>query len=169
LNLHSPCDAIPCVMTRDEYEQHKRRLEEELRAGMELLATAHRHQLRALELVWAAMGGDGVQIPPAALVPVSGIPAAPAVPAPAAEPPPLRRRAAWALFADVQDALSRVPEVFDRNDLCQALGYEPDRGSLYRTMQQMTREGLLAIEQKGSGKTPTCYRKTGAHDGHAGE
>jgi hypothetical protein len=49
------------------------------------------------------------------------------------------------------------------------LDHVPDRGSLYRTMPQMTEEGFLAIEQKGAGKTPTCYRKTGAHDGRASE
>ena len=51
-------------MTHEEYEQRKRRLEEELRAGVALLETAFRHQIRALQLVWAAAGGDDVEIPP---------------------------------------------------------------------------------------------------------
>ncbi|MFY9822375.1 MAG: hypothetical protein WAM82_13410 [Thermoanaerobaculia bacterium] len=157
-------------MTRDEYEQRKRRLEEELQAGMELLATAHRHQVRALELVWAATGGDGVAIPPPVLAPpaLQGSDA-PAVPAPAAAPPQPRRRGPWELLEDVEAALPKLPDVFDRNDICRALGYEPDRGSLYRTVQLLKQDGLLAVKQRGAGKTPTSYRKTGNTRSQAGE
>src|ERR1700686_3750299 len=121
-------------MTHDEYEKRKRRLDEELRASIELVETAHRCQLRALQLVWAAMGGEGVEIPPpvvTATSPAVTVPAAtgrPALPAAAAQP---ARRDPWALFNDVHDALAEVPEVFDRNDICRILGYVPDRGSLY--------------------------------------
>lgn len=55
--------------------------------------------------------------------------------------------------------LAVVPEVFDRNDVCRALGYEPDRGSLYRVIQELMREGSLTIQRKGSGKATTRYRK----------
>src|SRR4051794_37322034 len=113
-------------MTRDEYEQRKRRLEEELQAGMELLATAHRHQVRALELVWAATGGDGVTTPPPVLAVAGFGPVTPAAPASAAAPPQVARRGPWELLEDVKVALGEVPEVFDRNDICRALGYEPD-------------------------------------------
>ncbi|HEV7506943.1 MAG TPA: hypothetical protein VGS07_18780 [Thermoanaerobaculia bacterium] len=59
-----------------------------------------------------------------------------------------------------QTALATVPEIFDRNDVCRALGYEPDRGSLYRTFQELKAENVIAIRQNGSGKWPTHYRKT---------
>jgi hypothetical protein len=39
-------------MTRDEYERRKGRLEEQLRAGIELMESAYRAQVRALDLVW---------------------------------------------------------------------------------------------------------------------
>ncbi len=156
-------------MTRDEYEQRKRRLEEELQAGMELLATAHRHQLRALELVWAATGGEGVAIPPPVLA-VAGLgPVAPAAPASAAATPQAARRGPWELLDDVKAALGVVPEVFDRNYICRVLGYEPDRGSLYRTIQLLKQQGVLAVQQRGSGKMPTSYRKTGGNGGQAGK
>ncbi len=58
-------------MTRAEYERHKQRLDEELRAGMEMLAAAHRYQIRALEMVWAAMGEEGAAIPPSVGAPVA--------------------------------------------------------------------------------------------------
>lgn len=149
-------------MTHDEYEQRKRRLEEELRAGVELLETAHRHQLRALNLVWAALGGEGVEIPPpvialsAATAAVSP-PAAPALPA----PPARTRQGPWQLYDDVVEALAKIPDIFDRNDICRAIGYEPDRGSLHRTLRSLNQDGVIAVDQKGSGKLATDYRKTG--------
>ncbi len=156
-------------MTHDEYEQRKRRLEEELRAGVALLETAFRHQIRALQLVCAAAGGD-VEIPSLvmALPEMSRLlPAAPDLPAPPpapeAPPPPSRRRGAWELLDDVETALLKVPAVFDRNDICQAIGYEPDRGSLYRTFQGLIEEGVIAIEQSGAGRHPARYKKTRAN------
>ena len=47
-------------MTRDEHEQHKRRLEEDLGAGCSLLEMTLRDQVRALKLGWAATGGYDV-------------------------------------------------------------------------------------------------------------
>lgn len=147
-------------MTRDEYEKRQRRLEEELRAGVELLEMAYRSQLRALQLVWADAGGEGVEILPPVLAISSPTTTAPAGPGlPAATPQPARREP-WALFNDVQEALAEVPETFDRNDICQILGYVPDRGSLYRTFQELKREGVLVLAQRGTGKWPTRYRKT---------
>jgi hypothetical protein len=155
-------------MTRDEYEQRNRRLEEELRAGVALLETAYRHQVRALQLVWAAAGGD-VEIPPSAVAtfPRGPAAAAPAFPAlPAASPRPARR-GAWDLYNDVQDALDEAPEVFDRSDICRILGYEPNRGSLYRTLQELIRDGDCAMEERGTGKMPTRYRKIEPSDATA--
>ena len=94
-------DAIFPTMTHDEYEQRKRRLEEELRAGVALLETAFRHQMRALQLVWAAVGGDAVEIPPVVVaLPEASVPLpdAPAIHAPVPAPPPPSRRGAWELL-----------------------------------------------------------------------
>jgi hypothetical protein len=153
-------------MTHDEYEQRKRRLEEELRAGVALLEMSFRHQIRALQLVWAASGGD-VEIPSLVMaLPEASrlLPAAPVLPAPppAPAPPPPTRRGAWDLLFDVQTALPKVPDVFDRGDICRAIGYEPDRGSLYRSFQNLIEEGAIAIEQRGTGRQPSRYKKTGA-------
>ncbi|MBW8878014.1 MAG: hypothetical protein JF614_23880 [Acidobacteria bacterium] len=159
-------------MTHDEYERRKRRLEEELQAGVELLETAHRHQLRALQLVWAAMGGEGVEIPPpvvaSAAVAVYTA-AAPALPAPTEVSPARARRGPWELHNDVVDALDVLPDVFDRNDVCRVIGYEPDRGSLYRTFLDLKQEGALVVQKRGSGRSPTLYRKTIASDATAAE
>lgn len=138
-------------MTRDDYEQQKRRLEEQLRAGVELLEAAFRHQLRALDLVWAATGGEPVTVP--------RIPAVPAAPIPPGPAPSARRRA-WQLQEEVEAALAIVPEVFNRNDICRALGYEPDRASLYRTLEILVQEGTLDVQSEGSGNQPKRYKRT---------
>jgi hypothetical protein len=148
-------------MTHDEYEQRKRRLEEELRAGVELLEAAYRHQLRALHLVLTAAGVEGVEIPPVAAAPPL------AAPAPPAAPPQPVRRGPWELLDDVRNALAQVPETFDRNDVCRVLGYEPDRGSLYRTLLELEQDGILSVQHRGAGRLPTRYRRTGPGGGPA--
>jgi len=139
-------------MTRNEYERQKQRLEEELRAGMEMLAAAHRHQMRALEMVWAATGEEGTAIPPPVVMPASS--GFVALPRPG-------RRKAGELLAAVRTALAQVPESFNRNDVCAALGYNPDRSSLYRVLQDLEAEGTLVMKSRGDGNVPTIYKKTG--------
>ena len=165
-------------MTRDEYEERKRRIEAQLREGVELLEAACRQQLRALDLVWMTTAEGDVAFPSMPREPLGSLPGpSPGAPPPAAIPtlpeagPPSNpssnrppRRAAWQLSADVERALAEAPEVFDRNDICDALGYEPDRGSLYRILQELVREGVLALEDRGAGKQPSRYRKLGTHD-----
>ena len=63
--------------------------------------------------------------------------------------------------ADIRAAFSRLPRTFTRRDVCDALGYEPDRGALYRTLQNLTRSGALSVEERGGGQRATTYRKTG--------
>lgn len=146
-------------MTREEYEERKRRLDEQLRAGVELLEAAHRQQVRALDLVWMSTADEGVSLEEAPSRPEARAPA-PAQ-APSAPPRPARR-SAWQLREDVEAALARLPELFDRNDLCRALGYEPDRAALYRTLWDLIGTGALTLADRGSGRTPSRYRKTGA-------
>lgn len=150
------------TMTRDEYEQRKQRLDEQLRAGIELLQAAHQRQVRALDVLWMTGGEEGVKIPLLAEAPA----AAPLpVPPPA---PPRARRGAGELFSEVLEALANVPEVFTRSHVCAQLGYEPDRGSLYRVLQELIAEGFLALQLRGQGRTPARYRKTDSGGGEAG-
>lgn len=165
-------------MTRDEYEERKRRIEAQHRAGVELLEAACRQQLRALDLVWMTTAEGDVAFPGMPLEPLATLPGSePTSPPPAASPalPPAKppanrppRRAAWQLLQDVEKALTEVTEVFDRNDICDALGYEPDRGSLYRILQQLIGDGVLALEDRGAGKHPSRYRKLATADSATG-
>jgi hypothetical protein len=145
-------------MTRDEYEQRKRRLDEQLRAGIELLEAAHRQQVRALELVWMTTAEEDLTLPQAHLLETAEVSRAQGP----AEPARTSRRKAWQLSDEIEDILGSLPEVFDRNHVTQALGYEPDRGSLYRVLEQLARSGVLSIQMRGAGKVSTKYRKTGA-------
>src|SRR6185295_8360345 len=150
-------------MTREEYEDRRRRLDEQLRAGVELLEAAHRQQARALDLVWMTTADEAVALPRFLEAPSrpEAQPAAAPAQAPPGPPPRPARRAPWQLQGEVEAALAHVPDVFDRNDLCRALGYEADRASLYRTLWDLVRKGVLALEDRGRGRTPSTYRKTG--------
>lgn len=152
------------IVTHDEYERSKARLEEQRRAGIELVETAYHAQVRALDLVWmlqgeeadagrgmvSAAGGSAVSAP------------AKKKPSPPVERP--RRRRAPEVDDDVREAFSRLPERFTRREVCEALGYEPDRGALYRTLGGLTQEGHLRVESIGGGRKGTVYRKTGGGD-----
>jgi hypothetical protein len=143
------------TMTREEYEQRKQRLEEQLRVGIELLQAAHRQQVRALDLIWMTNSEEDVKVPLAEEWPAAARPQAPSR-AP--------RRQAGELYNDVLAALAKVPTTFDRNQVCEQLGYEPNRGSLYRVFQELIENGLISIQSRGDGQTPSRYRKTKAAD-----
>ena len=128
--------------------------------GIEILQASYRHQVGAVELIWRMTNGGGVPLPslPAETAAVPRVqedvrpPAAPARPS---------RRGSGDLYSDVLEALQRLPEVFDTRELREALGYVPHRGSLHRALQELEKEGLLAVELLGRGKMPTSYRRTG--------
>jgi hypothetical protein len=147
------------IVTRDEYERSKERLAEQRRAGIELVETAYQAQVRALEMVWM-LQGEGTGIGPAAAA-SSTAPAAPAPAKPAAPAAKLHRRSGAQVETDVYAALPRLPETFTRRDVCAALGYEPDRGALYRTLQNLVGEGRAQVVSPGDGQRPTIYRRTG--------
>jgi len=133
-------------MTDPEYEQLKKHLEAQLRIGRELVERAYEAQMRALETVRALQDGAGSV----------------ALPAPASPPSPEqpRRRTAPEVWDDVCEIFPSLPERFTRRDVCEALGYEPDRGALYKTLQGLAAQGDFAIEAKGKGQKGTVYRKT---------
>jgi hypothetical protein len=155
-----------CTMTREEYEQRQRRLDEQLESGIELLRSAHRQQMRALDLVGMTTAEEDVAIPQRpAKAPAERPPAAetkPTASSPPAPPPPAPpRRTASHLAVEIRKALSRLPQQFDRNDILKALGYEADRASLYRAMQYLVQDQVIVQETYATGKIPTRYRKLG--------
>jgi hypothetical protein len=112
------CSVIAAAVTREEYQTRKQRLAEQLRTGIELLQAAHRRQMAALEVLWIGTGekpAAAVTVPPA--------------------PPP--RQKTGELYGHVVGALAKVPDVFTRDDLLACLGYQPNRASLYRILQDL--------------------------------
>lgn len=150
-------------MTREQYEQRKRRLEEQLRAGIQLLETAYLAQVRALDLVWMLQAEEsGAE----ADLPVSSL-AAPAAPAPASQERPVATKQphgekTYTARDDIYEAFHRLPERFTRNDVCKTLGYEPDRGALFRVLRELVDQGHIQIADRGRGQRATVYAKTAA-------
>ncbi len=134
-------------MTEDEYQRRQRRVEEQLREGCELLQAAFRE---ALELVWMATGQQGAVAPRTASEPS---------PSPRPAPPAHPRQKRGQLWKDVDAALDQLPEVFDRNDLVKALGYEPDRSALHRVMSGLRRQEVLILKRPSVGKFPAQWEK----------
>lgn len=151
------------AVTREQYNLHKRRLEEQLQAGIQLLESAYQAQIRALDLVWMLHAEEaGVEVTGAAAA-AAPAPATQAPTPPAASPPP-RRRMPGEVSEEVLAVLPRLPELFTRGDVCEALGYEPDRAVLYRVLQELRQEGHIDIKSPGAGQRATVYRQLGASD-----
>jgi hypothetical protein len=157
------CAAIRVAMTRDDYEEQKQRLAEQRRALIEMAETAYQHQIRALEVVWRILSGEGSGelLPPPRPVPVPAVaPAAPIAPA----TPARRRLGPGELYHDILRALPGLPEPFIHSDVDGAIGYRPDRGSLHRALLELIENGFLAVHTQGLGNRPTRYRWTHAVD-----
>ena len=138
-------------MTREEYEERRRRLDAELRAGIELLEQGHRAQIRALDLVWSTQGDHPLSAPaPQRAAP----PSQPAVP-----PPKRRRRDPRELSNAVAAILDELPPVFTKNDIGRILGETPDRRTLFRVLRDLVQNGTLAVEELGHGQVPSSYRR----------
>jgi predicted pyridoxine 5'-phosphate oxidase superfamily flavin-nucleotide-binding protein len=142
-------------MTRDEYEARRRRLDEELRAAMELLKMGHQAQVQALDLLWR-ISTDGDAMPPG---PVA------AQPAPAHKP---RRRGPGELLDEVLAALPQLPELFTKDDVGKTLSNPPDRASLFRVLRELEETGHLRVERYGGGRVPTVYRRQSSSSSAAG-
>jgi hypothetical protein len=110
----------------------------ELRAAIELLESAHRLQVRALELTWTMLSQESA-------APAAALPAEPKV---------------EDSEGDLLTVISRCPDVFDRNDVCRQLGFEPERSTLYRALQALVADGVLTIHERGMGRVPTPLRET---------
>lgn len=138
-------------MTREEYEERRRRLDAELRAGIELLEQGHRAQVRALDLVWSTQGDHPLSAPPPQQ---AAPPSRPAVP-----PPKRRRRDPGEISNAVAAILDELPLVFTKDDIGRALGETPDRRTLHRVLRDLQQNGLVTVESFGSGRIPASYRR----------
>lgn len=147
-------------LNQSEYQRRRRQLDEELRAGIDMLQEGHRTKIEALDSLWLKAAEEAPESPPAPTAPAPTAPE-PAPPAPALpEPATLReRRQAGELRDDVEAALAAVGDEFVKRDLCRALGYTPNRTSLHRVLWDLQGEGLIEPLHPGQGGRATRYRK----------
>ncbi|HEV7670006.1 MAG TPA: hypothetical protein VGS22_15910 [Thermoanaerobaculia bacterium] len=159
------------MLTREEYEAQRRRIEEQHQATIAISDAARIAQIRALDLVWLASGAGGVPLLPqieglafgTPLLLGDGSAAAGTVPGlgssaeiPSAPP----RRGAWGVMDDIERVYEDLPEIFDHHDLNRALGHPVDRGAARRNLKLLIDDGVLAPDEGGgSGRYRLRYRK----------
>lgn len=143
------CVAINNAMTDEEFAQRKRTLELQLEAGIALLQDSHRAQVRALEFLRSAS-----RI--AAVGAVERTASEVAARSPVRRP---KRRAAGTLYDEVVSALDQISGEFNKNDVSRLLATSPDRVSLFRVLRQLEEEGRIEVEEYGTGRLTTTYRK----------
>lgn len=141
-------------MEPDQFEALRARLEEQLRADVELLHEAHRVKLRAFETVWRAQA-DLAQMPPS---PGPGE-RRPVISLPAATAPAGKRTEGWSVLYALQEKMDEIPEVFDKNDIARVLGFTPKRATLFRALDELRQEGWIKDESRSEGRQPARFRK----------
>ncbi len=154
-------------MTREEYNQRRRQIEERHRATIELIEAGRLAQLRALDHVWLTAAEGREPIPPSAEEPAqSSSPGRNATDsskaslmAPAADPAPTKRRRAYELLEQIEAALPSLPNPFDYHDLRRVLGIELDRGAVRRNLELLVEEEILGKESPSNGRFRLLYRK----------
>lgn len=145
-------------MRSSEYEQRRRAIEEQLQADLELIRAGSQAKLRALEMMWLhSAESDGE-------TPRNEAPAGVETPG---ETVPRERRADEQaavsprrdVLSDAEAVLPGLPELFEKRDLVQALGYEPSRSTLFRALDALRVKGKIEIVLYSTGGTRTQYRK----------
>jgi len=140
-----------------EYQRRRRQLDDELRAGIEMLQEGHRAKVEALDRLWLKTDEEAPASPPAPPEPIAS--------EPPVTSPPREQREAGELRAEVEAALAAVGEEFEKRDLCRALGYMPNRTSLHRVLWDLQGEGLIEVLRHGVGGRATRYRRASPGSG----
>ena len=138
-------------MDRQEYQRRRRALEELYQADLRLLRAAHEARVRSLEALWLSLDGGDAALPSPSAFLLPAAEGAPALPAASSRNPDLRTA--------LEEILPALPEVFDKTDILQALGWTPSRPSLYRVLADMVTEGLLRFDYLSGGRRASRYRK----------
>jgi hypothetical protein len=150
-------------MRQSEYEQHRRALEAQFQADVELLRAGYQAKLRALEAVWLSSMEEALPAAPPPLpapgpllLRASEPEAPPATPASPAPEPALRP---GQVRDDLEDIFADLPEEFEKRDVIRLLGYEPPPSTLNRALSDLLLAKRTKIVRHSSGYTRTRYRK----------
>jgi len=142
-------------MRFDEYQERRRVLEEQLQADLELIRSAHRTKLQALEQLWLSSAERAAAASTLPLEPQEQTETQTPV-----ETQPTRRTGSAEY--DVEDILPLLPDLFDKSDVIRALGWEPHRATLQRALDRLRIGQQIAVEVRGEGRRRTRYRKVGS-------
>lgn len=155
-------------MKAREYERRRRALDEQLHADLNLIRAGYDAKLRALEIIWLA--SDEADAVSSETVHQETIPSemvqsetvlSETVPTEMPDQAPAREVQRGDVLSDFLAALPDLPEVFEKKDVYQALGYVPPRATLYRVIWRLKEDKKIAIARHSEGRIRTQYRKLG--------
>jgi hypothetical protein len=150
-------------MRHSEYQRRRLALEAQLQAALDLIRAGHAAKLRALERVWlSSHEGEGAgddEVGAAGAKPASETAQNASAWSETPGQPPRHGRRRGGTLSDLRDALPRLPEVFEKRDVLELLGYIPPRATLYRALETLREEEKIAITRYSDGGERTRYRK----------
>lgn len=147
-------------MRQTEYDQRRSALEQQLHDDLELIRASYQAKVRALDRLLE----KDEEIEAAGETPGDDKTPEPAEPPEATRPDIHRMAVKGGLKQMVRDVLPQLPEVFDRYELMEALGFEPHRTTLLRALDQLVADGRITLEDLSNGRLPTRYRKVAGPD-----
>jgi leucyl aminopeptidase (aminopeptidase T) len=153
-------------MGDDEYRKLRRALEEQREADLELIRAGYRAKLHALDMLWEGPPVRGERALPAAAETrtraetqkpgeTQGETQGPAATGTVTSKSILVN----SVQEEIEKALPRLPDVFDKFDIVRTFGWEPHRATLHRALATLQEEKKIAVESHSRGRHPTRYRK----------
>jgi len=143
--------------------------DEQREADLELIRAGYRAKLHALDMLWEGPPVRGERSLPAApetqlraeTQPRAETKKAAETQSPAAKTEPATYRTVEinSVQEEVEKALPRLPDVFDKFDIVRTFGWEPHRATLHRALVTLELEKKIAVESHSRGRHPTRFRK----------
>jgi leucyl aminopeptidase (aminopeptidase T) len=149
-------------MRDEEYRKLRRALEEQREADLELIRAGYRAKLHALDMLWERPAAPDERALPAA--PETQPRAEARKPAETQSPAATESTVIVvnSVQEEVEKALPRLPDVFDKLDIVRTLGWEPHRATLHRALATLQAEKKIAVQSRSRGRHPARYRKIGS-------
>ena len=146
-------------MDSQEYERRRQAIQAQLQADLDLIRAGYEAKLRALETIWlSAPTGDPAAAPTSETAP-SETPTSETALSETPSEAPARISRRGDVLRDVRAVLPRLPEVFERKDVVQALGYQPPRATLYRVLATLQEKKEITVVRYGDERSQAQYRR----------
>jgi hypothetical protein len=145
-----------------EYDLRRSALEQQLHDDLELIRASYQAKVRALDSLLEKDHDEEIEV--AGETPSDDKTPEPAEPPEARRPKITRMAVKGGLKQMVRDVLPQLPEVFDRYELMEALGFEPHRTTLLRALNKLVADGRITLDYLSNGRQPTRYQKVAGPD-----